>query len=47
MSMFGGMTIDISNATKKLESLNIDGIVKYLPTCKNVICMIGAGISTG
>jgi hypothetical protein len=46
-SMFGGLsTDDCSNVKKNLDSLDIDGVVKYLKTCKNVICMIGAGIST-
>ena len=45
--MFGGITIDDgSNVKRNLDSLDIDGVVKYLKTCKNVICMIGAGIST-
>jgi hypothetical protein len=46
-SMFGGLsTDDCSNVKKNLDSLDIDGVAKYLKTCKNVICLIGAGIST-
>ena len=31
---------------KKLETLDINGIAKHLKTCKNIIFMSGAGIST-
>jgi hypothetical protein len=32
---------------RKLETLDLEGIAKYLKTCKNIIFMTGAGISTG
>jgi hypothetical protein len=32
--------------SQKLTSLNLNGVAEYLKNCKNVICMIGAGIST-
>jgi hypothetical protein len=44
-SMFQDMAVS-TETPKKLETLNIEGVVDYLNTCKNVICMIGAGIST-
>lgn len=31
---------------QKLETLDIDGLSKYLLTCKNIVFMNGAGIST-
>ena len=31
---------------KKLETLDLNGIAKHLKTCKNIIFMSGAGIST-
>ena len=45
--IFDKLKIDEDSKAKKLESLDIQGIAKYLLTCKNVILMTGAGISTG
>lgn len=36
---------DVSNL-KKLETVDLKGIAKHLKTCKNIIFMSGAGIST-
>ena len=39
-------TNNSSNRYRQLESLDPEGVAKYLKKCKNVICMIGAGVST-
>lgn len=40
-------SLKISNKrVKKLETLDIEGLSKYLLTCKNIVFMNGAGIST-
>ena len=36
----------INVSSKILDSFDSEGIVKHLKKCKNVICMIGAGVST-
>lgn len=40
-------TMKIEDTPKRLESLDLAGIAKYLLTCRNIIFMTGAGISTG
>ncbi len=39
-------TLKIENKPNKLETVDLGGVAKYLSTCKNVIFMTGAGIST-
>lgn len=40
------MLFDSSNVEKKLESLDLVGLANYMSKCQNIICMIGAGVST-
>ena len=47
--MFANVAIEdcvTSKFIKKLPSLDLEGVASYLKTCKNVVCMVGAGIST-
>lgn len=46
-NFFQRMSIsDTPKYANKLSSLNVEGVANYLQNCKNVICMLGAGVST-
>ncbi|XP_037533991.1 NAD-dependent protein deacetylase sirtuin-2 [Nematolebias whitei] len=41
-------TLGLSSAEKVLDALTLEGVARYITSgkCKNIICMVGAGIST-
>uniref|UniRef100_A0A3Q1ELN5 NAD-dependent protein deacetylase n=1 Tax=Acanthochromis polyacanthus TaxID=80966 RepID=A0A3Q1ELN5_9TELE len=41
-------TLGLGSAEKVLDELTLDGVARYINSgkCKNIICMVGAGIST-
>ncbi|GLD65654.1 NAD-dependent protein deacetylase sirtuin-2, partial [Lates japonicus] len=41
-------TLGLGSADKVLDELTLDGVARYIKSgkCKNIICMVGAGIST-
>ncbi|KAM6931943.1 NAD-dependent protein deacetylase sirtuin-2 [Lycodopsis pacificus] len=41
-------TLGLGSADKVLDELTLDGVAQYIKSgkCKNIICMVGAGIST-
>uniref|UniRef100_A0A3Q0R0D9 NAD-dependent protein deacetylase n=1 Tax=Amphilophus citrinellus TaxID=61819 RepID=A0A3Q0R0D9_AMPCI len=42
------LTLGLGSAEKVLDELTLDGVARYINSgkCKNIICMVGAGIST-
>ena len=46
LSQMSHLKLSEESESKKLEAFDIASVTKYMKTCKNIIFMVGAGIST-